>query len=146
MSIALLLLAAFAATQDDGPRNLGKPAPPQDPWVEYSGPSDLPGAGHKILLIAGDEEYRSEEALPMLAAILARRHGFHCTVLFSTNPETGEIDPEESTHIAGMHLVDDADVLVLQLRFREFADADMNKADWMTAFAAVVGVTSGFCQ
>ena len=80
MNIASLLLAATLIAQDQEPKPLGKPADSLDPWVEYAGPSDLPGAGHQILFIAGDEEYRSEEALPMLAAILARRHGFHCTV------------------------------------------------------------------
>ena len=74
-------------------------------WAQYSGPADLPGAGHRILLIAGDEEYRSEEALPMLGAILAKRHGFECTVLFSTDPESGEIDPMNQVHIEGLHLL-----------------------------------------
>ena len=90
MKFAALFLATALMAQDHDPEHLGKPYEPSDPWVEYVGPADLPGAGHHILLIAGDEEYRSEEALPMLAAILAKRHGFHCTVLFSTDPETGE--------------------------------------------------------
>jgi len=34
---------------------------------------------------AADQEYRSEYALPMLARMLAKHHGFHCTVLFSLN-------------------------------------------------------------
>src|SRR4051812_19676551 len=41
-----------------------------------------PGKGANVVLLAGDEEYRSEEALPMLAKILSERHGFNCTVLF----------------------------------------------------------------
>ena len=52
-----------------------------------------PGAGKHIVLVSGDEEYRSEESLPMLARILSRRHGFQCTVLFAINRQTGEIDP-----------------------------------------------------
>ena len=47
-------------------------------WVTYEGKSG-PGKGKHIVLIAGDEEYRSEEGLPMLAKILAVRHGFKCT-------------------------------------------------------------------
>ena len=94
-------------------------------WLVYEGDAETaPGKGRRIVFVAGDEEYRSEEGLPMLARGFAK-HGFQTVVLFSQHPETGEIDPEESTHIAGMHLIDDADVLVLQLRFREFADADM---------------------
>jgi hypothetical protein len=43
-----------------------------------------PGAGKQIVLIAGDQEYRSEESIPALARILATHHGFKCTVLFSS--------------------------------------------------------------
>ncbi|MEM7699574.1 MAG: hypothetical protein AAF236_14340, partial [Verrucomicrobiota bacterium] len=38
------------------------------------------GGGEHVVLLAGDEEYRSEEAMPMLAQLLAR-HGFNATVL-----------------------------------------------------------------
>jgi hypothetical protein len=41
--------------------------------------------GKNIVLISGDEEYRSEESLPQLAKILSSYHGFHCTVLFAIN-------------------------------------------------------------
>ena len=51
-----------------------------DPWIEFQG-SDGPGAGKRVVLISGDEEYRSEEALPMLAKILSRHHGFDTRVL-----------------------------------------------------------------
>ncbi len=53
-----------------------------DPWLVFDG-FDGPGKGKHIVLITGDEEYRSEEALPQLAKILARHHGFKCTVLFA---------------------------------------------------------------
>src|SRR5437899_823433 len=60
-------------------------------WVTYE-PKPGPGKGKHIVLLAGDEEYRSEEGLPMLAKILSQRHGFKCTVLFSVGPD-GTIDP-----------------------------------------------------
>jgi hypothetical protein len=37
-----------------------------DQWVVYQG-GDGPGQGKNVVLISGDEEYRSEEALPLLA-------------------------------------------------------------------------------
>ena len=37
-----------------------------------------PGKGKHIVLISGDEEYRSEESAPMLAKILSQKHGFDC--------------------------------------------------------------------
>ena len=93
-------------------------------WVEYVG-KDGPGAGKHIVLISGDEEYRSEEALPMLAKILAARHGFRCTVLFSINPEDGTIDPTNQTNIPGFEKVADADLVIILLRFRELPDEQM---------------------
>jgi hypothetical protein len=35
-----------------------------------------PGKGKRIVLVSGDEEYRSEQALPQLAKILSQHHGF----------------------------------------------------------------------
>ncbi|WKX77336.1 hypothetical protein [Zobellia laminariae] len=49
-------------------------------WLTYEGADE--NAKH-IVLISGDEEYRSEEALPQLAKILSKHHGFKCTVLFA---------------------------------------------------------------
>ena len=61
------------------------------PWVSYAG-GDGPGKGKHIVLVSGDEEYRSEEGLPQLAKILAKHHGFKCTVLFSIDKD-GTINP-----------------------------------------------------
>ena len=96
----------------------------EDPWVTYAG-ADGPGRDREIVLISGDEEYRSEEALPMLGSILARHHGFKCTVLFAIDPETGIIDPEHQTDIPGLHLLETADLMVLFTRFRELPDEEM---------------------
>lgn len=92
-------------------------------WLVYPG-ADGPGKGKQVLLIAGDEEYRSEEALPQIARILAFRHGFDCTVLFSQNEE-GLIDPDARRRIPGLELIAQADMVVLFTRFRELADEDM---------------------
>jgi type 1 glutamine amidotransferase len=99
-----------------------------DPWVRYSGQAG-PGRGKHIVLVAGDEEYRSEEALPMLGKILAVRHGFDCTVLFSINPQDGTIDPENQMSIPGLQHLDDADMMVIATRFRELPDEDMKHVD-----------------
>ena len=78
-----------------------------------------PGKGKKIVFLAGDEEYRSEEALPMLAKILSRRHGFDATVLFSIDPEKGHIDPNQQKNIPGTEALAEADLLVVFTRFRD---------------------------
>ena len=125
MLTTIALSAAFLAApiQDSGKDS--KDALETTPWAHYPGPADLPGAGHKVVLIAGDEEYRSEEALPMLGSIMAKRHGFDCYVLFSTDPNSGEIDPMNQVHIEGLELLDDADLVVIFTRFREWPDQQM---------------------
>jgi hypothetical protein len=93
-------------------------------YVVYGG-TDGPGRGKNVVLISGDEEYRSEEAMPMLGRILAERHGFRCTVLFALNPGTGLIDPVTLSNIPGMELLGKADLCIMALRFRELPDAQM---------------------
>ncbi|MBX3179551.1 MAG: ThuA domain-containing protein [Candidatus Hydrogenedentes bacterium] len=92
--------------------------------ITYEG-GEGPGKGKHIVFVTGDEEYRSEEGMPQLAKILAVRHGFKCTVLFSINKETGEIDPGTLDNIPGLEALRDADLMVLFTRFRELPDADM---------------------
>src|SRR5690606_6972892 len=77
----------------------------------YEGESG-PGRGKHIVLIANDHNYRSQETIPALARILAKHHGFKCTVLFGVDPDTGVILPGES-HISGMEALKTADLLVL---------------------------------
>jgi hypothetical protein len=111
-ALALLASSTFA------------PARAEDPWVVYKGESG-PGAGKSIVLIAADDEYRSEELIPALAKILARRHGFTCTVLFAIDPETGTINPAQKDNIPGLEALKDADLLVLFARFRQLPDDQM---------------------
>ena len=109
-------------------------------WVTYSG-GDGPGAGRKVVLIAGDEEYRSEEALPMLGKVLSVRHGFECVVLFSINAETGAIDPEEQTNIPGLGALADADLMVIATRFRELPDEQMKHiVDYVESGRPIIGL------
>jgi len=100
----------------------------EQPWVTYEG-GDGPGQGKRIVLIAGDEEYRSEEALPMLGKILAVRHGFRCTVLFSLDPASGTIDPNNQTNIPGLEQLAEADMMIIATRFRELPDDQMKHID-----------------
>src|SRR6266536_5910641 len=83
-------------------------------WVVYEGKQG-PGKGKHIVFITGDEEYRSEEGMPMLARILAARHGFDCTVLFAINPADGTIDPNNQTNVVGMETLKKADLVVMLL-------------------------------
>ncbi len=91
--------------------------------VVYDG-FDGPGKGKHIVLISGDEEYRSEEALPQLGKILATQHGFKCTVLFAIDPKTGCIDPNVS-NIPGTDALKTADLMIIFTRFRHLPEEQM---------------------
>ena len=100
-------------------------------WLKLTG-GDGPGKGKHIVLIAAEQEYRSEQAMPMLAKVLADHHGFDCTVLFSCNDE-GLVDPtlpapfkgeDEGKHhqIPGLEKIADADCVILFSRFMQLPD------------------------
>ena len=93
-------------------------------WATYEGKAG-PGRGKHIVFLSGDEEYRSEEGLPMLAKILAERHGFKCTVLFAINPADDTITPTVLDNIPGLEKLASADLCFMKLRFRELPDAQM---------------------
>lgn len=96
-------------------------------WVSYHGGKG-PGKGKHVVLLAGDEEYRSEEGLPMLAKILSQRHGFECTVLFSV-ADDGTIDPNKGDSLGKPEALDSADAIVTLLRFRKWPDEAMKHFD-----------------
>ena len=129
----LFLVLALAAVAVAAPASQANPH-----LVVYQGDKG-PGAGKHIVWLAGDEEYRSEESLPALARIMARHYGFKCTVVFTTNPATGFIDPD-SSNVSGLDVLKTADLLVVFLRFRDFPDAEMKHiVDYLDRGGPVVG-------
>ncbi len=127
---ALALAAAFTFTP---------PARAAD-GVTYEGKAG-PGKGKHIVFLAGDEEYRSEEALPQLAKILSQRHGFKCTVIFSINKQTGEIDPGTADNEPGVEALDSADLCITSLRYRHWPDEQMKHfADYLAAGKPFIGL------
>ncbi|MBC8065466.1 MAG: ThuA domain-containing protein [Chlorobia bacterium] len=108
-------------------------------WAVFSGGSG-PGKGKHIVLLAGDEEYRSEEGLPQLAKILSTRHGFKCTVLFSIN-EKGEIDPNVTSNQPGLEALAKADLCIMLLRFRCWPDSQMKHfADYLDSGKPIIAL------
>ncbi len=85
-----------------------------------------PGAnnGRHVVFLTGDEEYRSEEGLPMLAKILSQRHGFKCTVLFPLDAD-GTINPDNQKSLPGAEALDPADAVVMLLRFRQWPEEQL---------------------
>jgi hypothetical protein len=112
-----------------------------DTFVEYLGDPQGPGAGKRVVLISGDEEYRSEEALPQLAKILARRHGFDCTVLFAIDPDDGSINPNQSDNIPGLDRLVTADLMIIFTRFRNLPDDEMRHiVDYVNSGRPIIGL------
>jgi hypothetical protein len=111
-----------------------------DPWIVLEG-ADGPGKGKHIVLVSGDEEYRSEEALPQLAKILSRHHGFKCTVLFAIDPKDGTINPNQTHNIPGLEELQTADLLVLFTRFRDLPDEQMKYVvDYLESGRPIIGM------
>lgn len=99
-----------------------------DQWLQFEGKKG-PGQGKHIVLISGDDEYRSEEGLPMMAKILSEHHGFNTTVLFAIDPATNTITPSYQHNIPGMEQLQSADLVIMLIRFRELPDEQMKYFD-----------------
>lgn len=109
-------------------------------WVVYPG-GPGPGQGKHIVLISGDEEYRSEEALPQLGKMLSTHHGFKCTVLFAIDPATGEINPNTRDNIPGLEALKTADLMIIATRFRDLPDDQMKHfADYFQSGRPIIGL------
>jgi type 1 glutamine amidotransferase len=100
-----------------------------------------PGKGKHIVLVSGDEEYRSEEALPQLARILSEHHGFKCTVLFAIDPADGTVNPNINNNIPGLEALASADAMILFTRFRDLPDDQMKYiADYVNAGKPIIAM------
>lgn len=127
LGLFLVFTAAVSANADDQ-------------WITFEG-KDGPGKGKHIVFVSGDDEYRSEEALPLLAKIMAEHHGFKCTVLFAIDPATGAITPSHQTNIPGLEALEDADLAVFLLRFRNLPDDQMKYiADYTNSGKPIIGM------
>lgn len=127
------------ASCDRRPQVLDRPPQSAHPsQVVYEG-TEGPGVGKHLVLIAGDHEYRSEELLPALGRILARRHGFKVSVFFTLD-SAGFIEPG-SSRIGGLEALQTADLLVVGLRFQDFpADQMQHIVDYINRGGPVLGL------
>lgn len=129
----MLLLSALSVCTVGG-------APAQGGSITYE-PGEGPGGGKHIVFVCGEWEYRCEESLPMMAKILAERHGFKCTVLFSINPKDGTVDPAVMTNIPAMELLKSADMMVVFAMDLKLPDDQMKHfADFIDGGKPVFGI------
>ncbi len=93
-----------------------------------------------VVFVTGDEEYRSEESMPMLARILKNRYGFEVTVCYALD-EDGVIDPNRPDHIGGLEALKEADMMIMKTRFRRLPDEQLR---YITDFAESGKPMAGF--
>jgi hypothetical protein len=133
MTYRIILFLLFAFTLNADPHIL-----------RFDGKAD----GKTIVLVAGDEEYRTEESMPMLGKILAKHHGFNCIVLFSWDHQGKYIDPNGQTNVKGWNYLKNADLMIIGTRFRRPNQADRQHiAQFLKAGKPIIGIrtsTHGF--
>ncbi|MEM9644537.1 MAG: hypothetical protein AAF989_06055 [Planctomycetota bacterium] len=103
------------------------------------------GHGKHIVFIANDHEYRSEQTCPALAKILAKHHGFRCTVLFGLD-DSGFIKAG-AKNLPGLEALKDADMLFFFTRFMNLPDDQVDHlVEYFERGGPAVGVrTSTHC-
>ena len=140
-SLALLLCCTLFGCKEQKPEKKESEKVENTPkeWLTFEGKGD--NAKH-IVLVSGDEEYRSEEALPQLAKILSKHHGFKCTVLFAQDPDKpGIVNANYVKNIPGLDALDSADMMVLFTRFRALPDEQMQYfEDYLKGGKPLVGI------
>ncbi|NNJ24051.1 hypothetical protein LzC2_00980 [Planctomycetes bacterium LzC2] len=114
--------------------------PGPDPVPDGPEEATSPTSPAKVVLIAADDEYRSEESMPMLAALLKRDHGIEPVLLFSQSKD-GRVAPSRMDHIPGLEALEDADLLVLFTRWRDLPVDQMAK---IVAYVERGGPVVGF--
>lgn len=95
-----------------------------------------------IVLVSGDEEYRSEEVMPMLGKILSQKHGFKCTVIFALGPDGADyLDSNNQQGLRGLAALDSADLMIIATRFRHpSADEAKHVTGFLNVGKPVIGL------
>ena len=80
-----------------------------------------------VVFVTGDEEYRSEESMPMIARILRHHYGMRVTICYAVDPETGSINPNYLEGIEGLEALEEANLAVFFIRFRQLPDDQLQQ-------------------
>lgn len=102
-------------------------------------PEDADAAPH-IVFVTGDEEYRSEESMPMLARMVEREFGATTEVLFALD-SSGTVNPNVNDNIAGLEALEKADMMIMFTRWRKLPD---EQAKYILDFAESGKPMAGF--
>lgn len=92
-----------------------------------------------IVFVTGDEEYRSEESMPMLASLAKRELNAKVTVCYALD-SLGFIDPNRTDHISDLKALESADLMVLFTRFRNLPKEELKYiTDYVESGKPIVG-------
>jgi type 1 glutamine amidotransferase len=75
----------------------------------------------RIVFVTGDDEYRSEYSMPAMGRILQARYGFRVSVAYA------KPTPQSNKNIEGLEALEDADIAVFYLRWRELPADQMRR-------------------
>ncbi|MET2984865.1 ThuA domain-containing protein [Aureibaculum conchae] len=137
--VCLLIIACGTKRDKEKDTSEKIDTPATKEWLTFDGKDS---AAKHIVFVSGDEEYRSEEALPMLAKIMSKNHGFKCTVLFAQDPNSpGIVNANYGKNIPGLEALALADLMVIFTRFRALPDGQMKHIDdYLKSGKPVVGM------
>ncbi|MHC4441795.1 MAG: ThuA domain-containing protein [Planctomycetota bacterium] len=94
-----------------------------------------------VVFVTGDDEYRSEVTMPMIAKILEAKHKMKCTVLYAIDEKTGEKKATYQKNIEGLEALKTADLAVLFMRFRQLPDNQLKLIlDYVNSGKPIVGL------
>ncbi|NHF61183.1 ThuA domain-containing protein [Flavobacteriaceae bacterium TP-CH-4] len=92
-----------------------------------------------IVFVTGDEEYRSEESMPMLARLARRELDARVTVCYALD-SAGYIAPNRTDHIEGLEALETADLMVIFTRFRTLPENERTYiTDYVESGKPIVG-------
>ena len=88
-------------------------------WLALSLPPNLAAGQPPVVFVTGDDEYRSEYSMPMIAKILEARHGMRTSIAYARPT------PQTQNNIEGLEALEDADLAVIYVRFRQLPDGQL---------------------
>ena len=88
-----------------------------------------------VVFVTGDDEYRSEITMPMIAAILEKSYGIKTSVAYARPI------PQSKANIEGLEALDTADLMVMYTRFRALPDDQLARImKYVDAGKPIVGL------
>jgi hypothetical protein len=88
-----------------------------------------------VAFITGDDEYRSEYSMPMIAKIIEAKHGMRTSIAYA------KPTPQSNKNIEGLEALESADLAVFYLRWRELPDDQLKLIlDYVESGKPIVGL------